>query len=230
MQSAGIGRSRRAASRFVVLDSATRSANAPWSSIFQSGIAYLKLIACDFVGALRDCEDLLGRGDSGFNGPVWHHTNITAGLSELGLGKIDESIRHFENARAQDVFPKQFLDWPWQSFGLFGLASAWLAKGDLRAATIESEAFLQVARSSADHVLQTLAWSVSAQVAALRGAHDEATNNISRALGILAKMNDSPFAWRVHAIAADVYAAVKDTSAALSHHARAEELRSSLHI
>ncbi len=89
---------------------------------------------------------------------MWNYANIIAGLSELGLGKIDESIRHFESARAQDVFPKQFLDWYWQSFGLFGLASAWLAKGDLRAATIESEAFLQVACSSVDHVLQTLAW------------------------------------------------------------------------
>lgn len=227
----GLGRLGQAYSLLVDgLDLATRSANAPWSGIFQSGIAHVKLLACDFVGALRDCEGLLARNDSGFNGPVWNYATVIAGLSELGLGKIDESIRHFESARAQDVFPKQFLDWYWQSFGLFGLASAWLAKGDLRAATVESEAFLQVARSSADHVLKTLAWSVSAQVAALRGAHDEATDNISRALGILAKMNDSPFAWRVHAIAADVYATVKDTSAALSHHARAEELRSSLQI
>src|SRR5262249_4921563 len=81
-----------------------KAQNATWVRAFQGALAHLKCLAFDFEAALRDSEALLKAG-YGVPGQAWTLNTITAGLSELELGRPKQALQHFERVRNDHLAP-----------------------------------------------------------------------------------------------------------------------------
>src|SRR5262249_31434060 len=158
--------------------------NHTWMRGFRGALAHLKFLAFDFEAALHDSEALQKEGHE-VPGQAWTLNTITAGLSELELGRPKQDLQRFERVRNGHVGPKRFLDWYWRMLGLFGSSSAHLAIGDLANAGRDADLFLQAALSCADRSLQGLAWAVKAQVVHAEGRWADARDCIEKALSAM---------------------------------------------
>jgi tetratricopeptide (TPR) repeat protein len=197
--------------------------NATWIMAFRGALAYLKYLAFDFEAALRDSEALQKAG-YGAPGQAWTLHTITAGLSELELGRPKQALQHFERVRNGHVWPRSFLDWYWRILGLFGSSRAHLATGNLANAGRDADLFLQAALSCADRSLQGLAWAVKGQVVQAEGKWEDARDCIEKALSAMKDFETPIFAWRVQIIASDFYQGTKDSKAAERHSENAKTL------
>jgi DNA-binding winged helix-turn-helix (wHTH) protein/tetratricopeptide (TPR) repeat protein len=197
--------------------------NATWIRGFRGALAHLKFLACDFATALHDTEALQKAGRDA-PGQAWNLNTITAGLSELELGRPKKALRHFEQARNGHVGPRSFLDWYWRMLGLFGSSSAHLATGNLANAGRDAVLFVQTALSCADRSLQGLAWAVKAQVVQAEGRWEEARDCMENALSAMNGFEAPVFAWRAHIIAVDFYRGARDINAAERHRENAATL------
>ncbi|MCI0420176.1 MAG: hypothetical protein L0312_13290, partial [Acidobacteria bacterium] len=197
--------------------------NAAWIRGFQGALAHLKFLAFDFEAALRDSKALLKAG-YGVPGQAWTLNTITAGLSELELGRPKQALQYFEQVRNGHMGPKSFLDWYWRMLGLYGSSRAHLVTGNLTDAFRDAELFLQAALSCADRSLQGLAWAVMGQVAQAEGRWEDARDCTEKALSAMRDFETPIFAWRVQIIAADFYQGSKDSKAAERHRENARAL------
>lgn len=197
--------------------------NATWIRGFRGALAHLKFLVFDFEAALRDSESLLEAGHD-VPGQAWTLNTITAGLSELELGRPRQALQQFERVRKGHLGPKGFLDWYWRMFGLFGSSRAHLAMGDLAHAERDADLFIQAALTCADRSLKGLAWAVKAQVAQAGGRREEAGDCIEKALSAMEDFEAPIFAWRVELTAAEIYQGSKDSKAAERHREKAKTL------
>jgi len=197
--------------------------NATWVRAFRGALAHLKYLAFDFEAALRDSEALQKAG-YGVPGQAWTLNTVTAGLSELELGRPKQALRRFERVRNGHVGPRSFLDWYWRMLGLFGSSSAHLATGNLANAGRDADLFLQAALSCADRSLQGLAWAVKGQVARAEGRWEDARDCTEKALSAMKDFDISIYAWRVQIMASDFYQSSKDSDAAERHRENAKAL------
>jgi DNA-binding winged helix-turn-helix (wHTH) protein/tetratricopeptide (TPR) repeat protein len=200
-----------------------KAQNTTWVRVFQGALAHLKYLAFDFEAALRDSEVLQKAGREA-PGQAWTLNSITAGLSELELGRPKQALRRFERVRNGQVGPKSFLDWYWRMLGLFGSSSAHLSTGNLANAGRDAELFLQAALSCADRSLQGLAWAVKGQVVQAEGRWEDARDCIEKALSAMKDFETPIFALRVQIIASDFYQGSKDSKAAERHRENAKTL------
>jgi tetratricopeptide (TPR) repeat protein len=200
-----------------------KAQNATWVRAFQGALAHFKYLAFDFEVALRDSE-VLQKAGHGVPGQAWTLNSITAGLSELELGRPQQALRHFERVRNGQVGPKSFLDWYWRMLGLFGSSRAHLATGNLANADKDADLFLRAALSCADRSLQGLAWAVKGQVVWAEGRWDDARGCAEKALSAVKDFEMPIFAWRVHMMASDFYRGSKDSKAAERHRDNAKSL------
>jgi len=197
--------------------------NTTWIRGFRGALAHLKFLAFDFEAALTDSEALQMAGH-GVPGQALTLNTITAGLSQLELGRPKQALQQFERVRNGQVGPKSFLDWYWRMLGLFGSSRAHLLTGNLANAGRDAELFFQAALSCADRSLQGLAWAVKAQVARAVGREEEARDCIEEALSTMKDFDAPIFAWRVQIIAADIYQEPKEIEAAERHRENAKTL------
>jgi hypothetical protein len=200
-----------------------KAQNATWVRVFQGALAHLKYLAFDFEAALRDSEALQKAG-RGVPGQAWTLNSITAGLSELELGRPRQALRHFERVRNDQPGPKSFLDWYWRMLGLFGSSRAHLATGNLANAGGDADLFLQAALSCADRSLQGLAWAVNGQMVRAEGRWEDARDCTEKALSAMKDFEAPVFAWRIEIIASDFYQGTKDSKAAERHRENAKTL------
>jgi DNA-binding winged helix-turn-helix (wHTH) protein/tetratricopeptide (TPR) repeat protein len=205
------------------MEAAENAGNAPWVRGIRGALAHLKYLAFDFEGALRESEELL---DAGWMAPgqAWSLLTITAGLSELELGRPAQALRNFEKAQDDPARPRRFLDWYWRLLGLFGSSRAWLATRSLANACRDAELFLRGAQSCADRSLESLAWALKAELADAQQDWREARANCEKALAAMKDPEVPIFAWRVHAIVADSHCRSKDEKAAEQERRRARNL------
>jgi tetratricopeptide (TPR) repeat protein len=200
-----------------------KAQNATWVIAFRGALAHLKYLAFDFEAALRDSEALQKAG-YGVPGQAWTLHTITAGLSELELGRPKQALQHFERVRNGQVGPKSFLDWYWRMLGLFGSSRAHLVTGNLANAGRDADLFLQAALSCADLSLQGLAWAVKGQVVQAEGRWEDARDCTEKALSAMKDHETPIFAWRVQIMASDFYQGSKDSKAAERHRENAKTL------
>jgi DNA-binding winged helix-turn-helix (wHTH) protein/tetratricopeptide (TPR) repeat protein len=200
-----------------------KAQNATWVRVFQGALAHLKYLAFDFEAALRDSEVMLKAGREA-PGQAWTLNSITAGLSELELGRPKRALRHFERVRNGQVGPKSFLDWYWRMLGLFGSSRAHLAIGNLANAGRDADILLQTALSCADRSLQGLAWAVKGQAVQAEGRLEDVRDCTEKALSAMNDFESPIYAWRVHIIAADFYQCSNDSNAAERHRENAKTL------
>jgi DNA-binding winged helix-turn-helix (wHTH) protein/tetratricopeptide (TPR) repeat protein len=197
--------------------------NSTWSRVFRGALAHLKYLAFDFEAALCDSKALQKAGH-GLPGQAWTLNTLTAGLSELELGRPGQALGHFERVHNGHMGPKSFLDWYWRMLGLFGSSRAHIATGNLKDAFRDAELFLQAALSCADRSLQGLAWAVKGQVVQAEGRWDDARDCLKKALSLMKNFEAPVFAFRVQMMAADIYQGSKDSKAAERHRDNARAL------
>jgi DNA-binding winged helix-turn-helix (wHTH) protein/tetratricopeptide (TPR) repeat protein len=205
------------------MELAEKADNSPWIRVFQGALAHIRFLAFDFEASLRESQALQRAGHE-LVGQAWTLHMLTAGLSELELGRPKQALQHLERLRAGYAGPRSVLDWYWTALGLFGLSSAWLATGNLPNAHRDADLFLQAALSCADQSLQALACAAKAGVLAAEGRSEDARDYIVKALAAVNDLEVPIFDWRVHIIAAEVYHDTGESQAAEWHHARAEAL------
>ena len=220
----GLGRLGEAKAALLAgMEVSEKAQNATWIRVFRGALAHLKFLAFDFEAALGEAEALQSAGH-GTPGQSWTLNTITAGLSELGLGRPQQALRHFEQARNGRVGPRSILDWYWKMLGLFGSSRAYLAMGNIPGAGRDADLFVQAARFCADRSLQVLSLAMKAQVAQAEERWEDARDSIEKALAAMKDFAAPIYAWRIHLIAADIYRGMKDRPAAERHGENAKTL------
>jgi hypothetical protein len=104
------------------------------------------------------------------------------------------------------------------------LTELWLAKGNLTQARPQAERFLKIVLAAAEHMWQALAWEVSARVAMAELDVTRAQECISKALSAMEGFEVPLAAWRVHAIAFELYRDSGNPDLAKSHLALSREI------
>ena len=206
------------------IEAAEKSGNAPWRAIFQGLLAWLRTHCFDFEGATSLYQVLIRTGGDDRTGQVRTIASITAGFTQLGMGRHQEAMRHLEEAGNPETYARFFLHWYWRMIAQLGLGNAWLAGGDLANASKAAGLFLKSALSTADPALQALAWEAKARVAMADEDWEGAQEHVESAGAALKPFEVPVVAWRVHATAAALYAQTGDAQKAERHHSRAGTL------
>ena len=201
-----------------------RNRNAPWLAIFKANLAWVKYQCGDISGARNLATELIRGHASEPAGQVRTMATITAGFAALESGAIDTAIEHFSEAAGAERF---FLDWYWRITAQFGIARAWIAKGDLVKAKEAADAVFESATSAADPALNALAREIRARLA-LPAAPDCACASIAKALEAFARFEAPMVRWRIELTAAECCMAAGSFEQAKNHRAQAAAITAKL--
>jgi DNA-binding winged helix-turn-helix (wHTH) protein len=165
--------------------------------------ARLLIFSLDFSGAQRVCASTFPAVS---NIPVaFRDALIVAGLAEAGLGKPEQALEYLHKSKDEMARMRMMSDWYNHMLLQWGLAEAWLSKGDLEKARIEATEFLNVTLATDEHTFWALAYEANVRLAI-------AEQDLERAQEFLAKALESmegyevPLAhWRVHGTASELH-------------------------
>ena len=99
----------------------------------------------------------------------------------------------------------------------WALTTAWLSKGELAAARIEAEHFVQVAMTLPERTFRGLAFEANARLALAEGELPKAKDCIARAMKEMEGFETPLTAWRVHATAFELYRHMGEPDVAEAH-------------
>src|SRR5262249_24315852 len=139
-----------------------RNGSDPW--LFTYREAWLRLLAQDFHGARRVCEELR-RSSMYPTGQAETIGRLASGFEALDHRQWDKARQHFEEVRDPHQTPKFFIHWYWRMHAHIGLVRACLGSAHFADARIEADRLIETALKCADPNLQALAWEARAQVA-----------------------------------------------------------------
>jgi DNA-binding winged helix-turn-helix (wHTH) protein/tetratricopeptide (TPR) repeat protein len=199
---------------------AEKNGEDPWVFIFRE--AWLRALCFDFEGVHR-LSELMMRSDT-----VQHCAQaktmamVAAGYSELFLGRCDQALQYFAEARDAAASGNFLLHWRWRLRAQLGCIEARLHAGDVAAARIELDAFRDAALAAGEPNMHAFAWDTGARVAVARQDHTDALRCIERALAVVGRFDIPVVAWRVHATAWDVYNRAGESERAASHREQAK--------
>jgi DNA-binding winged helix-turn-helix (wHTH) protein len=180
---------------------AERNGSDPW--LFSYREAWLRLLAQDFQGALRVCEELT-RSSVYPSGQALTLARLARGFDALDRGRWDEARARFEDVRDPDRTPKFFLHWYWRLHAHVGLVRASLHAGHLAHARVEADRLTEATSHIADPNLQALAWDACARVAMAESQWTDAAQCVDRACAALSRVDVPISGWRVHATSAEL--------------------------
>ena len=185
--------------------------------------AWLRILAFDYAGALRICEEICEACAEYHSGQPHTIALVAAGYNNLERGEYLEAIENFMQVVHPKVTTKFFLHWVWRMTAQLELGNAWLLSGNVSRAHAEAESFLQSALSTDDPHLQALAWELRARVAIAEDDLTGARKFIEHALAIVEAYEIPIAAWQVHAGAWQLFLRRQEQDAAEWHRERARE-------
>jgi tetratricopeptide (TPR) repeat protein len=198
---------------------AEKNGNEPW--LFNFREAWLRTLVFDFDGARRLCDLIMRPGAEYPTGQPETIAKVAAGYTELHRAHYDQAIEDFMQVR-DPAMPKFFLHWYWRMIAQLGLSNVWLASGNIEKASVEADAFLESALSTADPHVQALAWEMKTRIAIAEQAWEEAKDHLREALSIVDRFAVPVAAWQVHSTAWSFYRHAKNEAAAERNRALAE--------
>jgi DNA-binding winged helix-turn-helix (wHTH) protein/tetratricopeptide (TPR) repeat protein len=199
---------------------AEKNGNEPW--LFNFREAWLRTLVFDFDGARRLCDLIMRPGAEYPTGQPETIAKVAAGYTELHRAHYDQAIEDFMQVRDPAMTPKFFLHWYWRMIAQLGLSNVWLASGNIEKASVEADAFLESALSTADPHVQALAWEMKTRIAIAEQAWEEAKDHLREALSIVDRFAVPVAAWQVHSTAWSFYRHAKNEAAAERNRALAE--------
>jgi DNA-binding winged helix-turn-helix (wHTH) protein/tetratricopeptide (TPR) repeat protein len=211
-----------------------KNADYHWGQGVRPHLAWLHLQAMDFAGVLELCNSALAlvrdserRTAPDHSAPyrfgLWKRLFLM-GSAETALGNYESALEHLLAARADMDRPGPTCTWYWRMPLEHALTELWLAKGNLTQARPQAERLLKIVLAAAEHMWQALAWEVSARVAMAELDVTRAQECISKALSAMEGFEVPLAAWRVHAIAFELYRDSGNPDLAKSHLALSREI------
>jgi DNA-binding winged helix-turn-helix (wHTH) protein/tetratricopeptide (TPR) repeat protein len=206
---------------------AEKNGNDPW--LFNFREAWLRMVALDFEGSSRVCDDILRMKTPYPVGQPQTISRIARGYSaiakaysELDHGQYGRAIEFFNEVRDSQTTPKFFLHWVWRLTAQLGIADAWLQSGDIEKASAEADGFLHSALQTAHPHLQALAWEMQTRVAITKEDWRRADDCIHKGLEIIGRFEVPVAGWQVHATAWRLFQSRQQYAEAESHRQRAQ--------
>jgi DNA-binding winged helix-turn-helix (wHTH) protein/tetratricopeptide (TPR) repeat protein len=142
---------------------------------------------------------------------------IVRGLSELGLGRVEEAFVHLKAARTEMNARTTLTSWYWRLALEWGMTDAHLAAGDWAAAQRCAHQLLERAGAIEERTWRALAAEACARVALVRGNTTLARSFLARAWSDIDGY-DTPMArWRLHSVQAALSEALGDLHSAARH-------------
>ncbi len=132
--------------------------------------------------------------------------HVLLGFAELGLGAYDRARANFEEIAARLDRERLLMDWIWRMPLAWGFVGLELAEGRDEVAAAHAHRLLQLAQASGERTWLALGHAALARVAIRQQRWKAAEQQLSRASDIVAAGDLPLAAWRVHALAADLYA------------------------
>jgi DNA-binding winged helix-turn-helix (wHTH) protein/tetratricopeptide (TPR) repeat protein len=207
----------------VILTARTRAEkNGSNAWIFMLREAWLHILAFDFAGAQRLCEEVAGASAHYLSGQPTAIAAIAGGYAALHAQDHERAMHAFREVLDRDTAPKFFLHWYWRMQAELGLTNALLQKGDVASARSEAERFHKSALSTADPNLHVLAWEARARLAMAEKKWKESEKCLQQALAVLEKFSVPLSAWRVYEAAWRLHGRGQDDEAAEDYRRRAE--------
>lgn len=131
---------------------------------------------------------------------------ILCGLAEMGLGHVDRASGYLDAAVAEMMRQPIHLDWYWGLLLDWALIDRDLLRGNTIAAVERGKRLCALADETDERLFQALAREGSARAERAAGQSDQAREAIERGLDYL-KAGELPLAaWRLHAVAARIFA------------------------
>ena len=206
---------------------AEKNGNDPW--LFNFREAWLRMVALDYEGSARVCDDILQMKTPY---PVGQpqtiariargYSAIAKGYTDLDHGQYERAIESFNQVRDLRTTPKFFLHWVWRLTAQLGVAEAWLQSKEIAKATAEADGFLHSALQTAHPHLQALAWEIQTRVAIAKGDWARADDCVQKGLEIVGRFEVPVAGWQVHATAWRLHQCRQRHTEAESHRVSAQ--------
>ena len=180
----------------------TKNANDLYAHLFRFRCAEFSVFAMDFGGALAICESAASALGEAIIAPSQRFQLTLVGTAQVALGLHDQALEHLSLARhemdRQSVIGDEYCRFLLES----ALTELWLAKGDLKQASAQSQQLLEFALGTEERTWQALAWDANTRVAMAQGDLARAVECIASALSTTEAFEVPLADWRVHATAA----------------------------
>ena len=206
---------------------AEKNGNDPW--LFNFREAWLRMVALDFEGSARVCDDILRMKTSYAVGQpqtiariARGYSAIAKGYSELDHGQYGRAVELFDQIRDPQITPKFFLHWVWRMAAQLGVAEAWLQSREIEKASAEADGFLHSALQTAHPHLQALAWEIQTRVSIAKEDWGRADDSVHKGLEIVHRFEVPVAGWQVHATAWRLNQSRLQYAEAESHRERAQ--------
>src|SRR5262249_6326711 len=111
---------------------AEKNGNSAWIFMLREG--WLRVLAFDFRGAQRLCEEIIGLNARYLSGQPIAMGAIAGGYAAFYEGDHDGALPLFAGLAKPSSTPKFFLHWYWRMQAELGIAHAHLAAGNLSSA------------------------------------------------------------------------------------------------
>jgi len=131
--------------------------------------------------------------------------HVLLGFAELGLGAYDRARANFEEISARLDRERLLMDWIWRMPLAWGFVGLELAEGRDEVAAAHAHRLLQLAEACGERTWLALGHAALARVAIRQQRWKAAEQQLARATAIVAAGDLPLAAWRVHALAADLY-------------------------
>lgn len=172
--------------------------------------------ALNFEGVLTACAPIARRAidnaSSGSKDPVYvlpvevRIALILSGAAEIGLGRLDRASEYLDAAVAEMARQPIHLDWYWGLLLEWALVDRDLLRGDTLLAVERGKRLCALADETDERLFRALAAEATARAERAAGQHDRAREAIERGLQYLEAAELPLAAWRLHAVAARLFA------------------------
>lgn len=196
--------------------------NASWLGILRGTLVWVHLQAYDFKGVRELSRREMECDNCKVLPKTRMRTAILNGFAELADGNHQEAIQCFEEVHRHSA-QRTVMHWYWRMLAQLGLSEAWLAAGDLARANAEADALEQTISVCGDSYVQTATWEIRARIALAEGNQEKAESYVRRGLETIRTADVPLTAWRVHAVAWDVYRE-SDRPKANAHRSLAQDI------
>jgi tetratricopeptide (TPR) repeat protein len=200
-----------------------RNANRQASVLCQLSIAWLHAEAFDFEGARRRCEDALDSTVESNPFVFFLGRNLLAKAC-LGLQDLPEAFAQFAKIIHKIEVEGSAMETTIYPHFHHNLCEYWIAVGDLARARQQATRLYEIATGPPERTYLALSHRLLAKIAIAEEDFVEARAQLSRAISIVEGAELPLAAWRVYAMAAQLYEVLGDAKKAAQFRNRSERV------
>jgi tetratricopeptide (TPR) repeat protein len=176
-----------------------------WTLLFRLELAILHLEAFDFQGTLKLTEPGVRQSQEYRHSYGEMLGTILAGLAHLGLKRYPPACRCLSEVSARFERERLIMDWVLSMPLSLGWSQYRLAQSEFEAARAEAERLCDLAAKPPERTYLALGHRLLAEIALRQRHWDKAQTELARALAVLEEAEAPLAAWRVYALAAELY-------------------------